>query len=420
VTVPLVESGMAERILPGGEVTVRTAAGICLVPNAVPGDRLDISIEERRRGACRGRIQHLQASSGERVAEPCCPVAHACGGCALQFVRPAYQAAVKNDWVRDAFASWMTPQTQFEGITADDVVPGSRRRVRWWRGEDALGGYWGFHARASHDVVRHDACMAVTPGIRQLHDALQQMSLPGVESVQVTELADGVHLVLEGPTCPNAEGLPQDVGGLPVQAWHRSGRRLNPLSRPVHTLHDRLPAGSGWIELAAGPDDFIQASRAGNEAMIRQVQAWSIGARRVADLFAGFGNLSLPLAAATGAEVVGAEGRAASVAAANRSARALGLNARYVQADLFGDIDLAPFTGMDVLILDPPRKGARRVCRSLPVLLPRRIILISCDIASGARDAAAIARHGYRLEAVRALDMFPFAGHVEAMSLWVI
>ena len=399
---------------------MRTATGICLVANAVPGDHLDIRIEDRRRGACRGRIQHLQTSSAERVAEPRCPAAHACGGCALQYVRPAYQAQVKNGWVRDAFAPYLAAHSSFEGITADDAVPGSRRRIRWWRGEDAQGAYWGFHARASHDVVRHSDCMAVTPRIRQLHAALQGRSLPGVDSVQVTELADGMHVVLEGPECPDTDGLPQAIDGLPVQLWHRSGNDLSPVNRPVLELHDRLPAGRGWIDLVTGPDDFIQASRAGNEAMIRQVQAWSVGARRVGDMFAGFGNLSLPLAAAIKADVIGAEVRHASVTAANKSARRLGLDARYVRADLFGHFDLSPFTGMDVLIIDPPRKGARKICQSLPILLPGKIVLVSCDIASGARDAAMIARHGYRLEAVRVLDMFPFAGHVEAMSLWVL
>ncbi|HXH64398.1 MAG TPA: 23S rRNA methyltransferase [Mariprofundaceae bacterium] len=414
----LVESGVAERLLPGGEATVRTPSGICLVPNAVPGDRLDIQIEDRRRGACRGRVQYLKTPSGERIAEPACPVACACGGCALQFVRREYQAQTKNGWVSDALAPHLSARTNFRGITAADVVAGSRRRIRWWQGGDGQDAYWGLHGRASHDVVRHDDCMAVTPNIRLLHGHLAAMSLPGVESVQVTELADGMHMVLEGEGRDAHPAVPAVIADLPVQGWFRSGTKVTPLSRPAHRMHDRLPAGDGWIDLAVGPEDFIQASRAGNEAMIRQVQAWSSGAGRVADMFSGFGNLSLPLAAAIGSTVIGAEVRAASVMAANHSARDLGLDARYVQADLFGNFDLSPFAGMDVLILDPPRKGARRICKALPILLPRQIILISCDIASGARDAEMIARQGYRLEAVRVLDMFPYAGHVEAMSLW--
>lgn len=397
---------------------MRTPSGICLVPNAVPGDHLDIRVEERRRGACRGRIQHLQTPSAERLAEPRCPAAHACGSCALQFVRPEYQADIKNDWVRDAFAPYLSAHVDFRGIAPGDVATSSRRRVRWWQGEDANGAFWGFHGRASHSVVRHSECMMTTPNIRQLHGQLSQLPLPGVESVQVTELADGMHVVLEGSRRHPVSGLPERVAGLPIQGWFRSGKSMTPLQRPVHRLHDRLPAGEGWLDLDVGPDDFIQASQAGNEAMIRQVQAWSGGARRVADMFAGFGNLSLPLAAALGTSVIGAEGRAASVVTANQSARNLGLNARYVQANLFDDFDLSLFTGMDALIIDPPRKGARRICMSLPVLLPRKVILISCDIASGARDAGMIAHQGYRLEAVRVLDMFPFTGHVEAMSLW--
>ena len=413
---------MAECLLPGGEALVRTASGTLLVPNAVPGDAVDVRLEARRRGARRGEIQRLTAPSPQRVAEPGCDAADACGGCALQYVLPTYQASAKNDWVGQAFAPFLSTRTTFTGITAADVMPGTRRRVRWRRGEDAAGPYWGFQARASHAVVRHGDCIVATPGIRRLHGLLADLPLPGVAAIQVTELADGMHLVLEGDIQACELDLPatvdaDHVNGLPVQAWQRGKDGCVPLNRPVHTLHDRLPAGEVWIDLIVGPDDFIQASSAGNAAMIRQVQAWSAGARHVADLFAGFGNLSLPLAA-TGASVVGAEVQGASVAAANRSARQLDLDARYVQADLFARFDPAPFAGMDMLILDPPRKGAKRVCQMLPRLLPRKIMLISCDIAAGARDAAAIAGHGYRLAALRALDMFPYAGHVEAMSLW--
>ncbi len=379
---------------------------------------MDIRIGERRRGAYRGRIIRLKAPSGQRLAEPGCPTALTCGGCALQFVRTAYQAETKNGWVRDALTPHLTAHVVFQGIIPDEVVTGSRRRVRWWQGSDDRGAFWGFHGRASHDVMRHDDCMVATPNIRMLHRQLEEVPLPEVDSLQVTELADGMHAVLDSGHPGSLPPLPEKVGEFPVQWWLRSGNEINPLHKPVHRLHELLPAGGEWINLDVGPDDFIQASRAGNEAMIRQVQVWSKGARRVADMFSGFGNLSLPLAAALKVSVVGAEVRAASVAAANHSARGLGLDARYLQANLFEDFDLSPFTGMDVLILDPPRRGASRICKVLPVLLPRKIVLISCDIASGARDAGMIARQGYHLEAVRVLDMFPFAGHVEAMSLW--
>jgi len=128
--------------------------------------------------------------------------------------------------------------------------------------------------------------------------------------------------------------------------------------------------------------------------------------------------LSLPLAAATGARVFGAELNAASVRAASRNAKALGIVSSFVVANLFESFDIEPYIGADVLILDPPRRGAKRICNQIPRLLPKKIIMVSCDVAAGAHDGALLQQHGYRLKALRALDMFPYAGHVEAMSLW--
>ena len=105
-------------------------------------------------------------------------------------------------------------------------------------------------------------------------------------------------------------------------------------------------------------------------------------------------------------------------ACANASARRYGLDARYEPVNLFEPFDLSGFCGADVLILDPPRKGAKRICRSMGALLPSRIIMVNCDAASGARDAAELRQLGYHLRALRAFDLFPYTDHVEAMSLW--
>jgi len=163
---------------------------------------------------------------------------------------------------------------------------------------------------------------------------------------------------------------------------------------------------------------MILYQQSGNESMIQQVLAWSEGARRVVDLFSGVGNLSLPLAA-SGMHVHGAEVNVASVRAANANAKRLHLDARYEQVDLFKSFDVGSFVGADVLLIDPPRKGARNICRLLPRLMPQKVILIHCDVISAHGDAVAMMQQGYRLKALRALDLFPYSGHVESMSLWV-
>jgi len=190
------------------------------------------------------------------------------------------------------------------------------------------------------------------------------------------------------------------------------------MSRPVKILHDRIPAGECDIQLPVGPDDFVQGHSSGNRAMVRQVQEWAGNPRFVADLFSGIGNLSLPLAYTTGAETRGADLCASSIRQANASAKKLSVNAHYETINLFESFDASAFSGADVLILDPPRKGAKRICRNIGALLPASIIMVNCDVASGARDAAELHKHGYRLRALRAFDLFPYTGHVEAMSFW--
>jgi len=127
----------------------------------------------------------------------------------------------------------------------------------------------------------------------------------------------------------------------------------------------------------------------------------------------------LALGVATGAGVFGAELNAASVKAALTNANSLGVSGQFVVANLFEDFDQEPYIGADVLILDPPRRGSKRLCHQMGRLMPKKIIMVSCDVATGARDGALLQAQGYRLKALRGLDLFSGAGHVEAMSLWV-
>ncbi|HXH72298.1 MAG TPA: methyltransferase [Mariprofundaceae bacterium] len=411
--------GKAEQILPTGETVVRIDHGTVLVPNVIPGDIIDLELKEKRRGAARGELVTVIEASASRVNPPC-PAADRCGGCSLQFLAADTHAALKSGWVYQAFRDCVDDTTDW--IPAQPSA-GRRRRVRWSVGQDDDGTFLGFQERASHQPVRQTECMAVTDALLLLRRELEHntASMSGISSLQAIQLNDGIHVVLEGEPAAARAAEPRfdSVAGLPLQWWLRNGHGTRPLGRPVRQFHDRLP-GVGKlpdIQVEIGPDDFIQAEETGNREMIRQLHAWAGEPRRAADLFAGVGNLSLSLAAA-GIEVIGAEVNASSVLAANRNAKRLGVPAKYIQADLFDRFDTAAFTGLDLIILDPPRKGARKVCEQVGRMLPRRIIMVSCDSAAGARDGAILQRQGYRLRALRALDLFPYAGHVEAISLW--
>lgn len=389
---------------------------VYLVANVLPGEKIFFRDKGRRRGAFRGELIEVLDASDHRVPAPC-PYATSCGGCALQFLDKNRHAEVKSRWVREAFSSLMDSSTAWLPVSTPPRT-GLRRKVRWHCGEDKRGRYLGFRGRAGRRVIRHRQCMLLLPALNELRMELESHVSKGVDAVSMTGLADGIHVILETRTA-NMPKLPD--GLLDKEAtrwWWRNGEKIIPLMGRMPDFHDRLLIGKDTtMELRIGPGDFVQADSLINGEMIQQTQAWAGNGRRLVDLFAGAGNFSLPLAL-QGLEVIGADIRHESVRAANANASRLGVNARYHVADLLGDFDPAPFTGADVVILDPPRKGARRVCASINALLPQRIIMISCNIASGARDGRILAKHGYRLRALRALDLFPYSGHVEVMSLW--
>jgi len=413
---PVTNKGTAEKILPGGETLVRVDDESVLVANAVPGDVLQVQIQGKRRGVLRGDIVEIIRPSEQRVNARC-PVAEQCGGCAMQCVSVENQAEVKSGWVRDAFKPLTDSATEW--IPVQPYHDRFRRRVRWFSGQDSGGGVLGFYAPASHRPVRHSVCMVVSPALNALRQWMEEhVDLQHVDSVQAVQLDDGIHVILEAAVCPEFSRI-EKIDALPLRWWWRDDKRITrPLKKVSDMFHDVLPVGEADIQLVIGPDDFVQGQAEGNRELITQIQAWAGSVNRIADLFCGIGNLSLPLAAATGATVFGAELNVASVRAAMANAKVLGISATFVVANLFEAFDLEPYTGADVLILDPPRRGAKRLCNQISRLLPKKIIMVSCDAAAGVRDGGLLQQHGYRLKALRALDMFPYAGHVETMSLW--
>jgi len=417
--------GQVESVLPGGEALVRLTDGVLLTANGVPGDRVEVEPAGRRRGAPRGNIVRVLEASSMRVSADCA-VAADCGGCALQYVDVEAQVDIKNTWVSKQFEKYVHAGTEFIPVQGAPLT-GMRRRARWHRAQDEHGIFLGFRSRASHQVVRSPDCMVVHRDMDALRLNIQPHVPSFVEAVRMTRLYDGMHVlfeVKEGSEVSDVSALAPCMDAMKdseftIQSWLQAGEALRPLSKPVHVLHDHLPAGDSWVELAVGPEDFVQGHAAGNEQILRQIQVWAGQPRRIADLFCGIGNLSLPLAKSCGAEVTGADAAESSIRLAASNAMALGVRAKFEAVNLFqGAGGNGQYAGADVLLLDPPRKGARAICKDMGRLLPAKIIMVNCDIAAGARDAELLAAQGYRMSALRALDIFPFSGQVEAMSCW--
>ena len=413
--------GLVDVVLPGGEGLVRYQNNNILIPNTVEGDQIQFRIMQKRRGALRGELLEVIKPSKDRIQAPC-PASTECGGCALQSMSQTSQSALKNTWVKQAFLEFISPDTEVSLLDASLYEFSGRRRVRWF----VENGRLGFYKRASHQIIHSYECLVLTTGLNEMRKQLEAIlsQFPQVvESIQATELHHGTHIIFESKSKIDNVNLPEFRTQDNVQYWWRQLETpsIKPLNRPIIPLFDRislLPYLEKDLDIQIGPNDFIQGHAQGNQSLIQQILAWSQGSTRIVDLFSGCGNLSLPLAAANGATIVGAEANVNSVQAANNNAKRLQLNATYHTVDLFGNFDIEPFIGADTLIIDPPRKGAKRICNMIHQFFPKQIIMVNCDAASGARDAKALQESGFRLKALRPLDLFPYTGHVEVMSLW--
>ena len=419
----LIAEGIVDCIVPGGEGIVRLQGDDIFISHVAVGDRVRFAIESKRRGVWRAKLLQVVSASNQRVSAPC-PVASDCGGCALQHLSLRSQAALKSSWVEQAFSKLISQSTAFTPIQERDEGFAGRRRVRWFVGEtEGLG----FHQRNSHDVVTTPQCLALSQELDVLRGQLEsQLHLlpPQLKSIQAVALSNGVHVVLE------AEGSkPESFSPIAlateqaIQCWWRDTNTsfTKPLHKPIQVLFDRIslqPYADSSIAIQVGANDFIQGHQQGNQQLVTQMLQWCEGSKRVVDLFSGCGNLSLPIAAAFSATIVGAELNPHSVQAANNNAKRLQLDASYQTLDLFSPFHMEAFVGADTLIIDPPRKGAKHICRIISQLFPKQIIMIHCDLASGVRDGAFLKEQGYVLRALRPLDLFPLTGHVEVMSLW--
>ncbi|MDX8395622.1 MAG: 23S rRNA methyltransferase [Mariprofundaceae bacterium] len=415
------QTGEAEHVLPGGECVVRSGERVYLIANAVPGDTLLFQYKDKRRGALRGSLESIVTPSFNRINAEC-DVASQCGGCALQYVSESEQLIIKSEWVRQSFERCFDADTLWQPLIY--FSQGKRRRVRWHIGQSKQYVFFGFRARGSHDVISSDHCLVTSCELEGLRIGIQlllkQKPFQDIESIQAIHLHDGIHVIVESELLfdTNPFSSLTEMMNFPVQWWQRQHGITRPFIKPVQTFHDQIILNDRTIDIEVGPDDFIQGQKEGNQALIEQVIAWCQGAGFIVDLFSGIGNLSLPIAIETGARIVGAEVSVSSVRAANKNAKKLNLQAQYHPMNLFDKVNLELFSGADVLILDPPRKGAKYICQQMGHLLPSKIIMINCDTASGARDAQILKSFGYKLQILKVIDLFPYAGHVEAMSLW--
>ncbi|WP_027284829.1 class I SAM-dependent RNA methyltransferase [Rubritepida flocculans] len=386
------------------------------LPLALPGEVVEAEPEGERRL----RLTRLFAPSPERVPPPC-PHFGACGACSLQHWADAPYAAWKRGLLLEALARAGFAEAPVGPLARNP--PGARRRADFAlaRGRDGVVEI-GFHARGAADVVALHRCLVLAPPLVALLAPLAA-ALRGVQGLRraggalVNLLDSGPDLLLRTDgalTLQDRQRLAAfaEAEGIARIAWQgpKGPAETAVQLRPVrHRL-----AG---VEIAPPPGAFLQASAEGEAAITAAVLAGlpeKLGPRaRIADLYAGLGTLSLPLAAR--GVVRAFEGEAGAVAAL------AGAHPR-VQAER-RDLARQPLLpaelkGFAAVVLDPPFAGAAEQVAQIARSTVGRVIYVSCNPAALARDAGLLRRAGFAVRAATPVDQFLWSAHLESVVVF--
>jgi 23S rRNA (uracil1939-C5)-methyltransferase len=432
----------------GGEGVGRVDGYVVFVRGGIPGDRLRVRLDQARSRFGRGTIEAIEEPSPHRVEAPC-PYFGRCGGCRLQHVDYQAQLAFKFKQVVDSLERIGGLETvEVRPILAAEHTYGYRNKMEFTvaRARGRPGLTVGLHEAERYDsVLDVERCLLQSDRMNaQLDEARRFFGESGLTAwdqdsgeglLRFLMLREGyrtgetmVNVVTSSPAVSELAPLAERLGAL-VPRTTSVVMNVNPKKASVaigveeHLLggRDHIRESLGGIEFQVSANSFFQTNTAQAERLFALVldAAGLSGGETVLDLYAGTGAISLQLAPRC-RHVYGVELAQAAVTDAARNAAAndianctfLAGEVRFVLPQL-----IAQGVRAEVVVADPPRAGFHpKALRALAQLAPERIVYVSCNPATLARDLGELVRAGYRVEWVQPVDMFPHTPHIEAVA----
>lgn len=406
--------GRVRDLVDSGESVVETELGVVLVRGGLPGEQVRVRAEAARQGVRHGQLVEVLTASSARV-EPACAVVDRCGGCPMMRLDLTAQRELKRERVLRALRSG-----GFDCEVALEPVGeglGYRRRARLAFRRTAQRCLIGYRQGSGHQLVDVDDCPVLD---RALNAALGQIrgqlagALEGSGTLTLDSDDSGrvvVQLICDQPVGP---------------AVYRAAEALASVA-PICGVSLRVgtgaPASFADAQVRARASDarplrapgFSQANAEVNRRLSELVVelAQPSGAR-VLELYAGHGNFSVELAGSAAA-FWAVEGDRAAAEACRENLAARGLSHARVLAQDVATLSLRE--RVDVVVLDPPRAGAKPLAALVERARAQRVVYVSCHMTTLARDLKALAPLGFRAERAHALDMFPQTAHIEAIVL---
>ncbi len=387
-----------ERPATGGGVGRLDDGRVIFVRHSLPGEVVRVEITETTSSFARGEAIEVVEASAQRVTAPCA-YAHAggCGGCDLQHADAALQTSWKAALVSEHLQriAGIGRSVVVEGVAAPPE--GSRTRLRCGVSED---GQLGLRAARSHDLVTIESCWIADPVFRRAFDT----SWHGADEVELRAIGDAEPFAVVRRETPR---------GTMYELCTLAGEPIEPSTR------SRVAVDGHYFSVS--PRSFWQSHRSAPELLVKTVTNFAQVAPgdHVVDLFSGVGLFTVPLA-----KIVGPGGRVSAVESSPHAVRDARENADSLRQVKVREWRVAPRAindavgAGDVVVLDPPRGGlARGVAEAILRRVPRRLVYVSCDPATFARDVKIFESGGMKLSDLKVFDLFPMTEHVELVGL---
>ncbi len=419
----------------GGAGIGRYDGCVVFVPFTVPGDVVEAEITRQRRSYAEASLLEVLTPSPLRVA-PRCPVFGRCGGCDLQNMAYAGQVA----WKERIFTETISRLGCLEVPRLDPAIP-SRREYNYRSKArfQVRGGNWGFFMKRSTEVVDIEECpileRPLNRAYREIRALVQGSRRLGPLKTVLSSLEIGVGSLDKGIVV--SLGLKRGLRGLAWKTFfsHIEGLKGLEVRDIRRRAQGRLLFSSGDVTLAYDAGglhervpirSFSQINREQNRRLVERVMEYASlkGAENVVELYCGAGNLTTHLGRKA-RRVIAVDSDTASIEAARNALEGAGTRARaaieYYVAEAapwleknLKDLERNP---PHVVVLDPPRGGDREAVAILAGLAPPRVVYVSCNPPTMARDMRALAEAGYLIKRASVIDLFPQTGHIEAVCL---
>ncbi|KPK93655.1 MAG: hypothetical protein AMJ94_02675 [Deltaproteobacteria bacterium SM23_61] len=415
-----------EKMVYGGKGMGRVGGKVVFVPFTAPGERVEAEVVREKKDYAEGILKRIVSPSPQRV-RPFCSLYGDCGGCQYQHFSYKDQLKLKEEALRETLQR-LTRKGSFEifPIIASPADREYRIRAQFKMGIKEGKKTLGFYAWRTHRVVETEECPLLHPlanrilhGLGQWLEQEKEVSVKEID-LKVSPEEGGAVVNLRGKD-PRGEGKGQElierVIGIKGVV---SGEEKRSSCGDLNIFHEGPEIAGRKIRFQTRGESFVQVNPGQNHNLIRKVVEWASlgGEEKVVDLFCGSGNLTLPLAlGAKKAWGIDLDGQAIESARENARVNGIGQCAFWAGTaeEGIGRVrEEAP--SVDLAVLDPPRAGAHGILEPLVSLQPRKILYVSCEPPTLARDLARLVSLGYNIKRLQPLDMFPQTYHIEAIA----